>query len=71
MVNLSKLTFVSHLSPFFIENILEKPGHNIFKLYDVLVQIQFTTSTMSLDILYKKRIQVASQIATQLKSLEL
>ena len=48
--------------------ILENPGQNILKLY-VFVQVQLATSKLNLDILYNKlSIQVASRVATQLKS---
>ena len=39
------------------------PGHNILKLYNILVQIQFTTSKTKLGISYSKLSrQVASGI---------
>ena len=43
------------------------PGHNILELYNILVQIQFTTSKRKLDIYYSKLgIQVASRVAKRL-----
>ena len=44
-------------------------GHNIFELYNVLVQIQLTTSKTKRDIYYSKlSIRVASRVAEQLKT---
>ena len=64
-----KLTFVTQLSHFYREKVLESPGHNILELY-ALVQVQLATS--NLDIVYTKlSIRAASRVATQLKSLDL
>ena len=44
-------------------------GHNIFELYNVLVQIQLTTSRTKRDTYYSKlSIRVASRVAEQLKT---
>ena len=44
-------------------------GHNIFELYNVLVQIQLITSKTKRDIYYSKlSIRVASRVAEQLKT---
>ena len=44
-------------------------GHNIFELYNVLVQIQLTTSKTKRDTYYSKlSIRVASRVAKQLKT---
>ena len=44
------------------------PGHNILELYNILVQIRFTTSKGKLDIWYSKLgIGVASRVAERLK----
>ena len=43
------------------------PGHNIFELYNVLVQVRLATSKPKLDILYKKLgIRVALRVAKRL-----
>ena len=45
------------------------PGHNILELYNILAQIQFTTSKRKLDIKYRKLgIKVASRVAERLKT---
>ena len=45
------------------------PGHNILKLYHVLVQFWFTTSKVNLDIQFNKfGRRVTSQFAKQLKT---
>ena len=44
-------------------------GHNILELYNVLVQIQLTTSKTKRDIYYSKLdIRVASGVAERLKT---
>ena len=44
-------------------------GHNILKLYDVLVQTQLTTSKTKLDMYYSKLgIRVASRVPERLKA---
>ena len=44
-------------------------GHNIFELYNVLVQIQLTTSKTKRDTYYSKlSIRVVSRVAKQLKT---
>ena len=44
-------------------------GHNILELYNILVQIQFTTSKRKLDIQYSKLcIRVASRVAERRKT---
>ena len=41
-------------------------GHNILELYNILVQVRFTTSKTKLDIWYSKlSIRVASRVAEQ------
>ena len=48
------------------------PGHNILELYNILVQIRFTTSKKKLDIYYSKLgMRVASRITERLKTYEL
>ena len=43
-------------------------GHNILELYNILVQVRFTTSKTKLDIWYSKlSIRVASRVAEQRK----
>ena len=45
------------------------PGHDILELCNILVQIQFTTSKMKLDICYNKLcMRVASRVVEQLKT---
>ena len=47
-------------------------GYDILELYNILVQIQFTTSKTKLDFQYSKLgIQVALQVAKQRKALDL
>ena len=44
-------------------------GHNIFELYNILVEISFTTSKTKLDVKYRKLgMRVTSQVAEQLKT---
>ena len=43
------------------------PGHNILELYNILVQIRFTTSKTKLDNYSKLGIRVASGVAERLK----
>ena len=48
------------------------PGHNISKLYNILVKIRFTTSKTKLDIYYSKLgTRGASRVAEQLKTEDL
>ena len=48
------------------------PGHNVLELYNILVQIRFTTSKRKLDIQYSKLgIRVASRVAERLKTQDL
>ena len=45
------------------------PGHNILELYNVLVQIRFTTSERKLEVQYSKLvIRVASRVAERPKT---
>ena len=45
------------------------PGHNILELYNILLQIRFTTSKTKFDIQYRKLgIRVASRVAERLKT---
>ena len=45
------------------------PGHNILELYNILVQIRFTTSNKKLDIQYSELgIRVASRNAERFKT---
>ena len=50
----------------------DNPGHNILKLYNVVVQVRFATSNTKLDIQYNKLgIRVASRVAERLKTQDL
>ena len=54
---------------FGIFELVYNPGHNTLELYNILVQIQFTTSKRKLDIQYSKLgIRVASKAAERLKT---
>ena len=45
------------------------PGHNILLLYNVLVEVWFTTSKMKLDIYYNRLgLQVSGQVTERLKT---
>ena len=45
------------------------PGHNILELYNIFVQVPFTTSKTKLDIYYSKlSIRVASRAVKRLQS---
>ena len=47
---------------------LDNRGHNGFALYNILVQVWFTTSKTKLDMKYSKLgIKVASRVAKRLK----
>ena len=50
-------------------SLLYNPGHNIFELYNVLVQFRFNTSNTKLDIQYNKLgISVISRVAKRVKT---
>ena len=55
----------------YIKSVLSyNPGHNILELYNILLQIQFTTSITKLDVQYSKLgIRVAPRVAERLKIL--
>ena len=50
----TRLTFASQLSHFFRNSFLKNSGLIILKLYNVLVQVQFSASKVKLGILYNK-----------------
>ena len=63
------LAFISSLQKGNSLKAIYNPGHNTLKLYNILVQIRFTTSNMKLDIYYSKLgIRVSSRVAERLKT---
>ena len=63
------LAFISSLQKGNSLKAIYNPGHNTLKLYNILVQIRFTTSNMKLDIYYSKlSIRVSSRVAERLKT---
>ena len=54
---------------FFMKELSYNPGHNSLELYNILLQIRFTTSKTKSDIQYSKLcIRVASRVAERFKT---